>query len=234
MKKNKKIVILFLVAFICIMTVIISDRLNMKENIYVVSKEETNSKDSILLQDENKGNNFEEVDISNTQKISEDINTNTNTEMITIYISGQVNNPGVVTLESDKRLADAIELLGGVTLDADLNRINMALKIKDEQHYIIPKIGEEVLIEDLTINNIQTNDETTEGKGTKININIATIKELEDLPGVGEATANKIVKHREDNGNFKSIEEIKNVNGIGDKKYADLKDLISVNWYNNI
>lgn len=229
MKKNKKIVILFLVAFICIMTVIISDRLNMKENIYVVSKEETNSKDSILLQDENKGNNFEEVDISNTQKISEDINTNTNTEMITIYISGQVNNPGVVTLESDKRLADAIELLGGVTLDADLNRINMALKIKDEQHYIIPKIGEEVLIEDLTINNIQTNDETTEGKGTKININIATIKELEDLPGVGEATANKIVKHREDNGNFKSIEEIKNVNGIGDKKYADLKDLISVN-----
>ena len=69
----------------------------------------------------------------------------------------------------------------------------------------------------------------SKSESNKININLATIKELEDLPGVGEATANKIVRYRDENGNFKSIEEIKNVNGIGDKKYEDLKELISIN-----
>ena len=63
----------------------------------------------------------------------------------------------------------------------------------------------------------------------QVNINVATIEELEALPGVGEATANKIVKYREENGQFSSIEEIKNVNGIGDKKYEDIKELICVN-----
>ena len=66
-------------------------------------------------------------------------------------------------------------------------------------------------------------------KEEKININTATIEQLDELPGVGEATANKIVNHREENGEFKSIEEIKNVNGIGDKKFEDMKELICVN-----
>lgn len=168
----------------------------------------------------NDDNNFENT---NNDTL---VNEEKENEMITIYISGQVNNPGVVSVENDKRLIDAIEILGGTTKDADLNRVNMALKVEDEGHYIIPKIGEEVLDNSLQNNIKQYGDESI---GNKININTASISELDDLPGVGEATANKIYKYREENGNFKSIEEIKSVNGIGDKKYEDIKDLISIN-----
>ena len=168
----------------------------------------------------NDDNNFENT---NNDTL---VNEEKENEMITIYISGQVNNPGVVSVENDKRLIDAIEILGGTTKDADLNRVNMALKVEDEGHYIIPKIGDEVLDNSLQNNIKQYGDESI---GNKININTASISELDDLPGVGEATANKIYKYREENGNFKSIEEIKSVNGIGDKKYEDIKDLISIN-----
>lgn len=228
MEKNKKSIIFLIITFICVTTIIIKDKLYFKDDIYIVSKEEPNNKESILANSEDAHDNYEEVNNIKKDTLDDEINS----EMITVYISGQVNNPGVVTLENSKRLADAIELLGGVTEDADLNRINMALKIKDEEHYIIPKIGEEISNDSLLINN--TIEANSKSESNKININLATIKELEDLPGVGEATANKIVRYRDENGNFKSIEEIKNVNGIGDKKYEDLKELISINWYNNI
>lgn len=97
------------------------------------------------------------------------------------------------------------------------------MKIEDEKHYIIPKIGE----------NIETSndDNNLDIKGEEnnlVNINEADIKELDSLPGVGEATATKIINHREENGKFKAIEEIKNVNGIGDKKYENIKDMITI------
>jgi competence protein ComEA len=93
------------------------------------------------------------------------------------------------------------------------------MKLEDGQHYIIPKIGEETLNEE---------NLTEENSSQKININTATISQLDTLPGIGEATANKIVKYREENKKFNSIEEIKNVNGIGDKKFEEIKDLICI------
>ena len=115
-----------------------------------------------------------------------------------------------------------MEKLGGTTNKADLNKVNLAMKVEDEQHYIIPKIGEEVSEESVEV----TNKEVSSQESSKININTATIEELDTLPGVGEATANKIVNHRSENGEFKTVEEIKNVNGIGDKKFENIKELI--------
>lgn len=221
MKKNKKSIVFLIIIFTIIFTFYFRNKFLVEENVYVVSKEEINDKQDIMIDKSSNENIIE------TEKV--DLNKDVNTNMITIYISGEVKKPGVVTLESNKRLADAIKELGGTTADADLNKINMALKIKDEEHYIIPKIGEEIVNNESTINE----NTFSENNNKKININLAEINELEELPGVGEATANKIIKYRDENGSFKSIEEIKNVNGIGDKKYEDLKDLISINWYNN-
>ena len=158
----------------------------------------------------------------------------------TYILSGQVAKEGVVTLSSDKRLADAVEKLGGLTKNADTNNINLAMKLEDEKHYIIPKEGE--VIENNSdstqvtsnkgnnnqANNSSNNATQSDSQGSKININTADLKQLDDIPGVGEATANKILSYRDENGEFKSIEEIKNVNGIGDKKFENMKDLICV------
>ena len=223
MKKNKKTIIFLVITFICVAIIFIKDKISFKDDTYVVSKEEVGNKESTLPNSEDVNYDYEELNNIKNDTIDGKENSN----MITIYISGQVNNPGIVTLESNKRLADAIDILGGVTKDADLNRVNMALKIKDEEHYIIPKIGEEISNDNLLIDN--TKDFNEKVDNNKININLATIKDLEDLPGIGEATANKIIRYRDENGNFKTIDEIKNVNGIGDKKYEDLKELISIN-----
>ena len=225
MKKNKKTIIFLVITFICVAIIFIKDKISFKDDTYVVSKEEVDNKEITLPNSEDINYDYEELNNIKNDTIDGKENSN----MITIYISGQVNNPGIVTLESNKRLADAIDILGGVTKDADLNRINMALKIKDEEHYIIPKIGEEISNDNLLIDN--TKDFNEKVDNNKININLATIKDLEELPGIGEATANKIIRYRDENGNFKSIDEIKNVNGIGDKKYEDLKELISINWF---
>ena len=101
------------------------------------------------------------------------------------------------------------------------------MKLEDESHYIIPKIGENVEVHS-NYTSVDSNEIIQDEKSNLVNINKATIQELDILPGIGEAIANKIINYREENGQFKSIDEIKNINGIGDKKYEELKSLISV------
>ena len=220
MNKKINIIVILISSFIIIGTIAYKLNLNIQDEIYIVSENEENiEEDRINIEKDYETNNIENnIEYKNKE--------NTISKNVTIYVSGEVNNPGIVTIESDKRLYDAVEKLGGVTENADLNRINLAIKINDEEHYIIPKIGEDNIIsQDISVNNIDTikNEQTS-----KININTATIEELDNLPGVGEATANKILNYRQENGMFKSIEEIKNVNGIGEKKYVDIKDKICI------
>lgn len=207
-----------IVAIIIVATIGIffSGNLDIDENVNVVSESE---KEKIQYAESN-NNKLEE------KKESDKNDTKSNQNIVkevTIFISGEVNNPGVVTINSDKRLADAVNKLGGFTQDADLNKINLAMKIEDEKHYIIPKIGENIETSNYD-NNLDAKDE----EDNLVNINEADIKELDSLPGVGEATATKIINHRKENGKFKAIEEIKNVNGIGDKKYENIKDMITI------
>ncbi|MCC3867606.1 helix-hairpin-helix domain-containing protein [Terrisporobacter mayombei] len=193
----------------CPIGLVIKDKLQSKEDIYVLTEEEKP---------------FQETTQEKEIKKEENI-TNKN---ITVYISGEVSKPGIVTLNEGDRLATAVEKVGGTTKKADLSGVNMAIKVQDEMHYIIPKIGEVVKENTSQVISDDNINQNKSWKASQININIATIEELDTLPGVGEATANKIVNHRSENGDFKSIEEIKNVNGIGDKKFEDMKDLICV------
>lgn len=198
----------------------------LKNDNYIVSqaedKKEINKNFEPVQKDE-------DLNMENSEKI------NTVNKKITIFISGEVKSPGVVELYSEDRLIDGVKKCGGVTDEADMNRINLAMKISDEGHYIIPKIGEEIEnVKDKgkeTVNQTQNlNDNKFEQnkENNKININNASLIELDSLPGVGEVTAQKIIDYREENTKFKSIEEIKNVKGIGENKFNNLKDYISI------
>lgn len=207
---KKKIIVFILILLICPIGLIIKDKLESKEDIYVLTEKEKSLDESM-----------------EEQEIKKEENNITNKE-ITVYVSGAVNKPGIVTLNEGDRLATAVEKVGGTTQKADLNGINMAIKLKDEMHYIIPRIGDVVKDSASEVISDDNFNQDESSKTSQININTATIEELDKLPGVGEATANKIVNHRSESGEFKSIEEIKNVNGIGDKKFEEMKNLICV------
>jgi competence protein ComEA len=152
---------------------------------------------------------------------------------IMVYVTGAVKNPGVYTLEEGKRVKDAIEAAGGNLPEADLLRLNLAQKLRDEDKLYVPRVGEfpegqeepgrgNTGMAGATVGISSSSD-------NKININTADLVELDTLPGIGPTTAQKIIDYRNQNGPFKSIEEIKNVSGIGDKKFEEIKDKIKVN-----
>ena len=231
MKQKKKFTIIILIIAISSFILIKNNKFIEKNNSYIVSSEE--SEKSNIEKNEVEKSNENQDDFSKIENI-EDIKTINKTENITkkisIYISGAVNSPGVVEVKNNDRLMEGVKLCGGLTDEADTNRINLAMRVKDEGHYIIPKEGEEIVVNNLNENVENNNDgnNSDEGENKKININSASKEELDSLPGVGEVTAQKILDYREENKEFKSIDEIKNVRGIGDNKFNDLKDYICI------
>lgn len=155
-------------------------------------------------------------------------------EKVVIHVVGEVNSPGVVTLEEGARIIDAINAAGGKTEEADLSKINLAYVVEDGTQIYIPRINENLnqveLIsteagQSVVINNSNINEEEN---NTKVNINTANKEKLETLPGIGETTAQKIIDYREQNGKFTKIEDLQNVSGIGEAKFNSLKDKITV------
>jgi competence protein ComEA len=149
---------------------------------------------------------------------------------IKVYIAGAVKNSGVYELNDGSRIDDVIKLAGGVEIEADLLRINLAAYVKDGQQIIVPKQGEDVdkILQEIE-NNIEITEEGIAGeKNALVNINTAGEKELMTLPGVGEVTANNIIQYREAHGAFKTTTDIQNVSRIGKKTFEKLKDLITV------
>ncbi len=138
---------------------------------------------------------------------------------IKIYLTGAVKNPGVLTVTDGDRLADVVQLAGGLTAEADQTRVNLAMRVRDQDHWHIPKIGEPVSSPQPAAASISDG---------KININKATAQQMEWLPEIGPALAQAIVKYREAHGPFASVEDLDRVSGIGPGILSGIRDLVKV------
>ena len=143
---------------------------------------------------------------------------------IRVYITGAVRHRAVYVLPRGSIVEDALEAAGGPLSEADLTRINLALELQDQQHVHVPLEGE--VSPPPAVSGGVAADETR-ARGV-VNINTASAKELETLPGVGAVTARRIIDYREAHGPFETIEDIQNVPGIGEKTFEGLRDTIGV------
>lgn len=167
-----------------------------------------------------------------------------------VDIKGEVQNPGLYSLKEESRVSDVIAIAGGLTENGDTSVINLSKKIVDEMVIIIysreevkdfgnTKEKEQKVIEDCQnnyegvvnqacISSDNDNNSTSQVEGATISINTATIEQLQTLSGIGYEKAKGIVSYREEHGSFQNIEEIKNVNGIGDSIFDKIKDHITL------
>ena len=152
------------------------------------------------------------------------------TPAMSVYISGAVRNPGVYPLGEDARLADALAAAGGATGDAQLESVNLARRVKDEEHYHIPRVGETPPPVPNTGGGqaLAPVASASEEEGGLIDLNSASEALLDTLPGIGMTLASAIVAYREQNGPFSSVEEITNVPRIGPATYEKIRDLVTV------
>ncbi len=218
-EKIKKIGII-----IIIMVLIIGYFIYQRRNEFTISEEKVSTENIIKEPEEEKG------------------------EKIVVHISGAVEQEGIVELEKNSRIADAIEKVGGLKENAETKGINLAYKLEDGMKIYIPTKEEfqnkesqemnkenQYVYEGIKENGLQekSSQRNSELKGTignkKVNINKASQEELDSLPGIGPSTASKILEYRRENGNFKNIEDIKGVSGIGESKFEKIKEMITVN-----
>ena len=152
---------------------------------------------------------------------------------IIVHVTGAIKKDGIIKAKQGDRIADVIEKAGGITEEADLSKVNLAYRVSDGQKIYIPSINEkdfQTETEEYITNEAGKNIivEEKETNKEKVNINTATQTELETLSGIGPSTALKIINYRNENGKFKTKEDIKNVPGIGEQKYESIKENINI------
>lgn len=205
-KKNKVVLIIIAVILFSVLT------------YYIYANEED---DGIISQDDEISNKITE------EKQEKETKEESIEKIIVVHVAGAVKNPGIVELKENSRVADAIEKAGGLSEDANINKINLAYVLEDGMKIYVPANNDTEEVEYMTENS-GVNDWSENPKNDIVNINTANISELETLPGIGGTTAQKIIKYREENGKFDAVEDIQNVKGIGNSKYENIKDLICV------
>jgi competence protein ComEA len=144
---------------------------------------------------------------------------------VVVHVAGAVSRPGVVTLVACARVIDAVEAAGGGAADADLDRLNLAAKLVDGQRVLVQRVGEPAAPP--VAGDTPIDPGSGEGGGL-INLNVATQAQLEELPGIGPALASAIIAERDRRGGFRSINELRDVRGIGEQRFADLRDRVTV------
>ncbi len=158
--------------------------------------------------------------------------TGVTTRAVTVHVAGAVAAPGVVTLPAGARVTDAVAAAGGLTDDADGARINLARPLEDGEQLLVLAVGEEppeghVPGGAVTGGQEQGGAQAAAAPGP-VDINTATSEQLQVLPGIGPALAGRIVQHREQHGPFRTAGDLRDVSGIGEKRFQDLAPLVTV------
>jgi competence protein ComEA len=150
---------------------------------------------------------------------------------LVVDVCGAVARPGVYHLPAGARVCDLLDAAGGATSQAELAAVNLAAKLTDGQQVAVPKRGQAAPVAGTGGSGAGAGGAATAGPSAAsapVNLNLATAEQLDALPGVGPSTAQKIIDYRTANGSFRSVEDLKNVSGIGDAKFEALKDLVTV------
>lgn len=175
--------------------------------------EQTSSSSSYMNEKSNKSN-----EISQTE---------TEDQLVTVDVKGAVKKPGVYQLQSNSRVHDALEKAGGLTDEADLKSVNQAQKLSDEAVVYVAKVGENAV--DVTASApASATSGTNQTKSALVNLNTATEADFQTISGIGQKRAQDIIAYREANGRFKSVDDLKNVSGIGAKTLEKLKEYVTV------
>lgn len=176
---------------------------------------------------------------SSSQKSSKDLSerpaqskteaTDTQHEQVTVDVKGAVTKPGVYTLNASSRVTDAIKAAGGMTEDADAKSVNLAASLSDEEVIYVASKDENVSVIGQSDSGAASDKGgKTSQKDGKINLNTATSEQLQTISGIGAKRAEDIIAYRESHGGFQSVDDLKNVSGIGDKTLEKIRESIYV------
>ena len=168
---------------------------------------------------------WEETSLTTTAEVATDATKERAETMIYVDIKGAVKVPGIYQLKNQQRIWDALALAGGVSEEADTAQVNYAQKVKDQMIIYVPKKGEPV---PQSLETLQESAPAQQNQEEKINLNTATEAELQTISGIGAKKAQEIIRFRDEQGPFKTVEELKNVPGIGEKTVERLKDMLTV------
>ncbi|HEL1732128.1 TPA: helix-hairpin-helix domain-containing protein [Streptococcus suis] len=166
--------------------------------------------------------------VSSSQEQTEETSTEESEELsqLTVDVKGAVEKPGLYTLEAGARVNDAVEAAGGLTSQADPKSINLAQKLSDEAVVYVASKDENIsVVTSTTASSAMSQDEKNT---TLVNLNTATEADLQTISGIGAKRAADIIAYREANGGFKSVDDLNNVSGIGDKTMESIRPYVTV------
>ncbi len=230
--KNKKVIGIMIFLFITVSVSLLTYGKNRNnvfkdeymQNIFIdedsISTEEENMNTDYLQNFQEENNNLT-IENKVADTTLETVSNNT----IVVEIKGEVMNPDVYTLNEGSIIKDLIEIAGGLTENADISNINRAKEIKNHELIVIRNINDPNIEEKGEAKYNETNEESDDGK---ISINDSDLSKLKEIPGIGDVKANAIILYREKNNGFKSIDELKNIDGIGEKTFEKIKDSIKL------
>lgn len=166
----------------------------------------------------------DEALIMNSTSVSQSLESESISQQIYVDIKGAVEKPGMYEGRANMRVWDAVMLAGGVNEEADTKQVNFSERIIDQMVIYVPKFGEELQVENKNGDAKENPSKDT----SKVDLNQADESELQTLPSIGQKKAQEIIRYREEKGGFKTIDELKNISGFGEKTFEKLKESIKV------